>query len=216
MENKIKLKWIKSGIICGYLTLIVYPVMIMVDLLVQFALVLAASFGILLIIASIGLYKFMSLHKNSVSLQLGALFNIIASAVVVMMFTIQLGLFSEGKKAGDEIPKEVKSYVFKTANLTQMSLDVVWDIFLSIGTILFAINMLSHPKLGKIIGGVGIILAAGLLVLNIKVFPMPPAESGSVDLGPFVALWYFAVTILMTISFRWARESLQISETVSE
>jgi hypothetical protein len=209
MENSIKLKWIKTGIICGFLTAVVFPVMILTDLSVQLALALAASFGILLLLASIGLYKFISIHKISLSLQLGALLNIIASAVIIMMITIQLGLFSEGKKGGEEIPKEVKSYVFKTVNLTQMSLDVVWDIFISLGTILLALNMLKHPKLGVIIGGIGILLGAGLLILNILTFPIPPGEAGLVDLGPFVALWYLAVTIMMTISLKWAKESLQ-------
>lgn len=213
MENNITMKWIKLGIICGYLTVIVFPIMIFADLSIKPALVLAASFGILFMIASIGLYKFISLSKNTVSLQLGTLFNIIGCAIVVMMLTVQLGLFSEGKKAGEEVPKEVKTYVFRTVNLTQMSLDVAWDIFISLGTLLLAINMLSHKRLGKIIGIVGILLGAGLFVLNINSFPIPPAESGSIDLGPFAALWYFAVTIMMTLSLKWVRESLQIPGT---
>ena len=204
--DSIKFKWIKTGIICGYLTLIVYPIMILVDLSVQFALVLASSFGILFLIASIGLYRFISLYKNSVSLQLGVLFNIIGCSIVVMMFTVQLSLFSEGKNYGQEIPKEVKTYVFKTANLTQLSLDVAWDIFISLGTILLALNMLSHPRLGKIIGGIGIILGTGLLFLNIYSFPIPPGESGLIDLGPFTALWYLAVTVMMTVSLKWVNE----------
>ena len=210
--DSIKLKWIKTGIICGYLTVIVFPVMLFVDLPVQLTLTLAASFGILLLIASVGLYHFISLNENSLSLQLGALFNIIAAAVVVIMFTVQLGLFSEGKTYGQDVQKEVKTYVFKTANLTQMSLDVVWDIFISLGTILFALSMLSHPKLGKIIGGVGILIGIGLLVLNIYTFPIPPGEAGLIDLGPFTALWYLAVTIMISISFGWAKESLQKAE----
>jgi len=206
MENKNILKWIKTGIICGYLTLIVYPVMILVNLSVQFALVLASSFGILFLIASIGLYRFISLYKNSVSLQLGVLFNIIGCSIVVIMLTVQLGLFSEGKNYGQEIQKEVKTYVFKTANLTQLSLDVAWDIFISLGTILLALNMLSHPRLGKIIGGIGIILGMGLLFLNIYSFPIPPGESGLIDLGPFTALWYLTVTVMMTVSLKWVNE----------
>jgi hypothetical protein len=213
MENKIKYSWIKTGIVCGFLTAIVFPVMAFVDLPVQLTFTLAASFGIFLIIASIGLYHILSIHKNSMSLQLAGLFNIIAGTVVVLMFTVQLGLFSEGKNYGEDVQKEVKTYVFKTVNLTQLSLDVVWDLFISLGTILFAFNMLSHPKLGKIIGGIGILLGAGLLILNIYTFPIPPGEAGSIDLGPFVALWYLAVTIMMAISLRWVRESLQVPET---
>lgn len=206
MDN-LKHKWIITGIICGFLTVIVFPVMVFVDLPVQLTLTLAAGFGILLLIASIGLYHFISIHKNSVALQLGVLFNIIASSIVVMMFTVQLGLFSEGKNYGPDIQKEVKTYVFKTTNLTQLSLDVAWDIFISLGTILIAISMMPHPRLGKAIGIIGIAIGTGLLVLNIYTFPIPPGEAGLVDLGPLTALWYFAVTIMVTVSLGWVKES---------
>ena len=205
----LKLKWIKTGIICGFITVFVFPAMILLDLPVQFALTLAASFGILLLISSIGLYHFISLNKNSVTLQLGVLFNIIASSVVVLMITVQLGLFSGIKAYGQDVQPEVKTYVFKTTNLTQLSLDVAWDIFISLGTILLAVSMLSHPRLGKIIGGAGIIIGAGLLVLNIYTFPIPPGEAGLIDLGPFTALWYLAVTIMISLSIPWVKESLQ-------
>ena len=214
MGNNITQKWVKLGITCGYLTVIVFPIMVLIDLGVQLALVLAASFGILFLIASIGFYRFISLHKNSVSLQLGVLFNIIACSIVVMMLTVQLGLFSEGKNYGQDIQKDVKTYVFKTVNLTQLSLDVAWDIFISLGTILLALNMLTHPRLGKIIGGIGILIGAALLIFNIYTFPIPPGESGLIDFGPFAAIWYLAVTIMMTVSLKWVKEVLHQGKPV--
>ena len=206
MNKSIKIKWIKTGIICGFLTTIIFPAMAFLDLPVQFLLAIAASFGILLIISSIGLYYFISLHKNSVSLQLAVLFNIIAGSIVVMMFTVQLGLFSKGKVTEYEIPKEIKSYAYGLNNLTQLSLDVAWDIFISLGTILFALNMFSHPKLGRVIGITGILMGLGLLFINIYTFPLPPGEEGFIDLGPFTALWYLAVTLMITIGLKWANE----------
>ena len=124
------------------------------------------------------------------------------------MFTVQLGLFSEGKTYGNDVPKEIKNYVFDTANLTQLSLDIAWDIFISLGTVLLALNMLSHPKLGKIIGAAGILLGISLLVLNLYSFPVPPGETGSIDLGPFTLLWYLAVTIMNTVGYKWAKEKI--------
>jgi hypothetical protein len=211
MKN-LKLKWIKTGIICGFLTAIVFPAMIFADLPVQLTLTLGATFGILLLIASIGLYHFISIHKDTVALQLATLFNIIAGSVVVLMITVQLGLFSEGKNYGQDVQKEVKTYVFKTVNLTQLSLDVAWDIFISLGTILFSLSMLRHQRLGKILGSIGIILGAGLLVLNIYTFPVPPGDAGLIDLGPFTAQWYLAVTIMLLLSVPWAKEALQKTE----
>jgi len=203
MNISIQKTWIKTGMISGFITLIVYPVMLLVSLPVQLTLVLACSFGFLFMIASIGLYYFISLNKKNVSLQLGVLFNIIATAVVTMMFTIQLALFQTKLSSGIDITKEMKNYIFQFPNTIQMGLDVVWDIFLGVGTILLAINMFRHPRLGKIFSITGIIIALALLIFNIYSFPIPPAESGSIDLGPLAALWYLAVTIRIAMSFKW-------------
>jgi len=208
MEQKLKLQWIKTGVISGLLTFIVYPLMTLVDLPVQFTLLLAFSFGILFMLASIGLYNFISIESKTAVLHSALMFNIIACTVVVMMFTIQLALFSEGKYTGSDASKELSKHIFHMVNLVQLSLDVVWDIFISLGTILFAISMFKHPRLGKIIGVIGILLGAALLFNNIYYFPIPPAESGSIDFGPFVTLWYLAVTIMMLRSLKWAKEIL--------
>jgi zinc transporter ZupT len=109
MEKINNLKWIRTGIICGYLTVIVYPLMMIFDLPVQLTLTLAVSFGILLLVASIGIYHFIKMNKKTVSAQLGVLFNIIAASIVVLMLTVQLGLSSEGKNAGQDIQKKLRS-----------------------------------------------------------------------------------------------------------
>ena len=208
-------KWIKTGIVCGFLTVIIYPSMLFLDLPVQFTLIMACSFGIFFMIASIGLYHFIAINKKTVSLQLGVLFNIIACSVVVMMFTIQLALVSVKQNDGIVIQKEIMNYVFHTLNTIQLSLDVVWDIFLSLGTILLAMNMIPHPKLGKVIGIIGMILAAGLLVLNISTFPIPPGEAGLIDLGPITALWYLAVTIMIALRMKWVSEKSALKPEIA-
>jgi hypothetical protein len=209
MEPSTQKTWIKAGIICGFITMVVYPTMLFISLPVQLTLVLACSFGFLLMIASIGLYQFISLNKKTVSLQLGVLFNIIAAAVVVMMFTIQLALFQSNQNPGFEITKEMKNYIFQFPNTIQLALDVVWDIFLGVGTVLLAVNMFNNPRLGKILSISGILIALALLVLNISAFPVPPAESGSIDLGPLAALWYLAVTIRIAASLKWVDEKVK-------
>lgn len=197
--------WIKTGMICGFITLAVYPVMIFLSFPVQITLVLACLFGFMFMIASLGLYQFISLNSKSVSLQLGVLFNIIGCSVVTMMFTIQLALFQKKLSSNIEAAKEMKNYIFQLSNTIQLGLDVVWDIFVGVGTVLLAANMFRHPRLGKIFSITGIIIALALLVLNIYTFPIPPAESGSIDLGPLVALWYLAVTIRIAMSFKWVK-----------
>jgi hypothetical protein len=107
------------------------------------------------------------------------------------------------QNTGIEITKEMKTYLWQIPNTIQLGLDVVWDIFLGVGTILLSLNMFRHPRFGKIISITGIIIALALLSLNIYSFPFPPAESGLIDLGPLTALWYLAVTIQIARSFKW-------------
>lgn len=34
-------------------------------------------------------------------------------------------------------------------------------------------------------------------------FPTPPADAGSVDLGPLMGLWGLAVTINILVKYKW-------------
>jgi hypothetical protein len=215
MNQKLRLQWVKTGITSGLATFIVYPVMILVDLPVQFTLILAFLFGIFFMLASVGLYNFISANSKSAVLQSALLFNIIGCTVVVMMFTIQLALFSKLKYTSADASKELIKYIFSLTNLVQLSLDVVWDMFISLGTVLFAISMFGHPKLGRIIGSIGILAGGALMFNNIYTFPIPPAEAGSIDFGPIVALWYLAVTIMMIRSFKWFKETVAIAQISS-
>jgi hypothetical protein len=209
MNPNLSFQWVKTGISCGLATFVVYPLMIFVELPVQFTLLLTFLFGILFMLASIGLYHFISSFKKTTVVQTALLFNIIGCTVVVMMFTIQLALFSKAKYISGDASNDLIKYIFSLTNLVQLSLDVVWDMFISLGTILFAFSMFKHPKLGMIIGSIGILSGAALLFNNIYTFPIPPAEADSIDFGPLVAMWYLAVTVMMIKSFKWYREALK-------
>ncbi len=215
METSVQKNWIKTGMVSGFLTVIIYPVMIFVSVPVQLTLVFANSFGFFFIIASLGLYHFISINRRTVSSQLGVIFNIIGCSVMTMMLTIQLALFQLKATSSIDATKEMKNYIFQFPNTIQLGLDVVWDIFVGVGTILLALNMFRHPRFGKIFGISGALITLALLVLNIYSFPIPPAESGSIDLGPLVALWYLAVTIRIAMSFKWVNEKLNTAPEAS-
>ncbi len=203
MENNTTRTWVKTGVVFGLLVTVIYPSMLFISFPSQITLVLAFGFSVSLAIASIGLYRFLSLNKTSVSLQIGVLFNIIACSVVFIMFALQISLFSDELSKNLSVPKETSAYVSHLLNITQLTLDVVWDMFFSVGTFLLALNMMKHPRLGKIFGGLGILLSLMLFTLNVYTFPFPPGESGLIDAGPFVSLWYLAVTIRIITSFKW-------------
>ena len=68
--------------------------------------------------------------------------------------------------------------------------------------------MLEHPRFGRIFGWTGMTTAVLLLAFNLYTFPMPPANSELIDLGPLVGLWYLVVSLQALRSLKWAREEL--------
>jgi len=82
------------------------------------------------------------------------------------------------------------------------------DVYIALGTAFFAWAMWSHPRLGRGFAISGILLAVLLLAFNLFSFPEPPGENNLIDLGPFVGLWYLAVTIQMWRSLSWVRQAL--------
>jgi hypothetical protein len=68
--------------------------------------------------------------------------------------------------------------------------------------------MLTHPRFGKILGGLGALLAILLLGFNLYTFPIPPANANLIDFGPFVGLWYLIISIQTLRSLKWAEREL--------
>jgi hypothetical protein len=103
-------------------------------------------------------------------------------------------------EADTDAAKELLRTAWRAVNRVQYLIDVAWDVFISVGALLVAVAMLRHPNFGKIWGGLGILAAGLLLILNLYTFPYAPAESGSIDLGPALALWVFAVYVRLILT----------------
>jgi hypothetical protein len=205
-------RWIRLGAICGPLAILTYAVLILVPLPNFWGMLLVSAFGPLLGLASVGLYHFMALARKTMTLQIAVAANIIAIAIVTTMLIVQMSLNIRMERAIAKVsdPSVIESLkaIWRGVDSVQLGMDVAWDVFGVLGALLFAINMLWHPRLGKIIGMLGIVLALGLFVFNIYTFPTPPAEANLLDLGPLVALWYVVVSIMILFSLGWARKRL--------
>lgn len=169
-------------------------------------LVLAFAFGPLLSVSFLGLYRYMAPHRDGPILQVGALFGVIAGVLVTTMLVIQVGnnvVLEQGLAETDtDAAKELVRTAWRAVNRVQYLVDIVWDIFICLAAILIGIAMTRHPRFGMIWGGLGILAAGLLLFLNLYTFPFAPAESGSVDLGPALALWIFAVYVRLLLLTR--------------
>jgi hypothetical protein len=199
-NNNPVLNWINIGIICGLLVGIIYPMLQFISNLIL-GVILAASMGILLSLASVGLFYFIQIYKKLIAAKIALVSNIIAGALLTQMFLVQLAI----KSSKPEIIDESTKWIWKTINHVHYGLDVAWDIYIFLGTILFAISIFRHPKLGKIFSITGILISLLMIVTNIISFPIPPAAN-YFDFGPFIGLWYFAITIKIMFSKKWVRQ----------
>lgn len=196
-KEGLELQWIKLGGIFGVAAIVDYVVAVAVPLPDRASTVLIVCFGPLLSLASYGLYRLLLLNRNSISLQIAPVSNALAGALLTAMLLVQLSVRDGGRGSLDD-------FLWTKLRRVDLGLDVAWDVYICIGTFLFAWNMLNHPRFGRIFGGVGLALAAGLAVLNLATFPTPPGDAGLIDLGPLVALWYAAVSVQMLRSSHWA------------
>lgn len=183
------------GAVAGLATCVVYPLIVFGPMPDGAKVVLASVMGPLLGIASWGLRQFLILDRPTTTADLGALGNALAGLVLTAMFLVQaaVGMRVEGRPGLE-------------AEAVWLGLDVAWDVYLGLGTLLLASSMFRHPRLGPFVAGTGVLVAVGLLVLNLATFPVPPGNAGLVDLGPVVGLWYLVVTVMVLRSLAWARQ----------
>ncbi len=200
-DRELTLQWIKLGGIFGLAAVAAFVIISAVSLPDNANAAFAACFGPLLSLASYGLYRLLALYRKTVSLQIAVVSNAIAGALVTAMLMVQVAVRSGGRGSLD-------AFVWTKFRRVDLGLDVAWDVYIVLGTFLLAWNMLRHPRFGRIFGGIGLLLAAGLGVLNLATFPTPPNSAGLVDLGPLCGLWYAVVSIQVLRSYRWAQTQL--------
>lgn len=196
--------WIKLGIISGLLVSVIYPSLILVPMPMIIQVILMMAWGPLLGLSAVGSYYFLALHKRTISLQIAVISQIIAGVLVTTMLLVQYAL----NLSKPELIDPASEWAWTSLNNMQLGIDVAWDVFLFLACILFAINMFNHPKFGKIFSLSGIMISVLLITFNIMTFPTPPAEAGSVDLGPILGLWGLAVTINILVKYKWVDSKL--------
>jgi hypothetical protein len=201
MVDLAEIRWIKTGVVAGLCASLFYPVLLFAPL----PLVATAAFGALLGpaigIGSMGLRQLIRLHAESVAAALGAIHNVLAGCLFAAMVLVQLAVragVSDSMGSGELVG-------------VWLGLDVAWDTYIGLGTIFFAWAMLGHPRFRWPFAVPGFALGLLVLLLNLHTFPSPPAEAGSVDVGPFVGLWYLAATVRAWGSLGWARKKLRQS-----
>jgi len=197
-ESDLTKSWIKLGIVAGLLVSFIYPSLMFIPMPSVLQVFLIMAFGPLLGLASVGLYYFITLDKKTLSSTVAVISNIIAGVLITSMLLVQIAIRSSKPDSFDISSK----WAWKSLNQVHLGLDIAWDVYIFLGTFLFAISMFRNPKFGKIFSAIGIVISLLLIIFNAISFPAPPGDSGLIDLGPFVGLWYFAATVIMIVNFK--------------
>jgi hypothetical protein len=151
------------GALTGAATVAVYTMISLDPGKGMIAVVLSTAMGPLLLIASWGLREFVTLDRRRLTADLGAAANGLAGALVTASLLVQLAI----KDRTDDPSEELKA--------VWLGLDAAWDVYIGLGTVLFALSAYRHPRLGRVVGASGLGIGVLLIVLNLIEFqPHPP------------------------------------------
>jgi hypothetical protein len=172
-------------------------------------------FGPMLVIGSYGFYHYFKLQgQQSVLLEIGRLFMVLAGAMVCLMGTMQAVSREHFDLLGIMYPPETASEAvrmgFRGANSIQSGADLAWDTFIYIGTFFNGLFMLTQPKVWRLLGGFAAVFGPLGLILNYSVWPANPGNAGLVDIGPLVGTWYLAACIYLLAQYKKMRLSTNL------
>ncbi|MCL0049424.1 hypothetical protein M1N13_03955 [Dehalococcoidia bacterium] len=202
-DGRLARKWIVIGTLAGLLGAAAYFIGITAFVPGWLSLLFVFAFGPLLSLGFIGIYFFFGLHKKSVALQASVVFGVIAGTINNMMLVFYRALYLT-------IPTEARPGLglsWEGVHMVQEGLEMSWDIYLSVASILLGIAMLSHPRFGKIWGGITMALFAAHVAVRLWAFPIGPA-GGLIYLGPVSAVWYVVILIRVLSSLKWVDQRL--------
>jgi len=136
------------------------------------------------------------------------LFLVVAFVLFTVMVVVQqmVGLQFQQflAQAPDPASTQALRVVYRGVNLVQLGLDVSFDIFYCLGVIALGATVYQHPSFGRLVGGLGIVSGAALLMINLAAFPKVPVEVGLVDVGPVTGLWWL---LLIGLQIRRRRQN---------
>jgi len=190
------------GAIIGFILLFFYISLAsnLINYPTNLAIFLLLMLGPAAIFGMVSIYRFLCREKDYLIAELGKVFGIVAFSIWVCVMCIQQGsrIYFKEYLYADAVQADLEIYkmVYQGVNTVQFTMDIAFDIFYCLLIILYSILMIKDRFFGKLIGIYGLLTGTGLLVLNLWTFPLPPAESGLIDLGPFTGIYWVIVIIL--------------------
>ncbi len=167
-------------------------------------LVAISGFPMLGIVFSYALYHFVAAERNGAANQLGFVFAVTAFAMLMAMIFAQLAIVAGIADYTRDIDPVTARAMRRSLRLIDLGLDVAWDFLIGTGLVCWGLAMRKRSGLGMgwAIPCVG--FGVALIGLNASTFPIPPANHGLFDIGPFIAIFMLALAIRVALLGRRA------------
>ena len=95
--------------------------------------------------------------------------------------------------------------------MIDLGLDVAWDLLGGVGLVCWGLAIRKRSGFGPGWGIPAALFGVALIILNVSTFPIPPGNSGLVDIGPLVGLFMAALFARLAILGRRQRARLNIA-----
>ncbi len=191
-------RFLIATLISGLLTNFCYATA-MVDLAPSpIRLICFLAFGPLLVVAATGIRTYFSINSHSHVLDLACLFLVIGASLFTLMAAMQSAVYSR-IDFYNNLPdaSEIWQPARVMADAVQLGADVAWDFFFFSGMILLGLATYGRPTVGRPLSVAGVAIGLFGLLFNLGTFPIPPNQSGLIDVGPLSGLWFLILTIVM-------------------
>lgn len=195
--------WMRSGI-AGMLAVACYILAITLpwpetQFGISASLVVVSAWPILSIIYSYGLYSFIAAQKQSTANRFALVFAITGFTTVLAMIVVQLAIGASFADIAKDLDEQTAQALRRGLRMVDLGLDVAWDML--IGTALIFLGIAMRRRAGLGIGWAipSIVLGVALVGLNAATFPLPPADGGLFDIGPFIGLFVMALAAWLTV-----------------
>ena len=174
------------GAITGIAGILIYLMIVFVKLPSPIVFLLAILFPLCLLIFFYSLKEYTAFRSENLFNRLAFLFALMACQTLALMLAIQIGVDAGLEKQSALYKHQSFASMLR---LIDLGLDVAWDVLISMSMLFWTLALWKINEL-KWWGLVNGLLGAGLLILNLLTFPVPPADAGLFDLGPVISLFW--------------------------
>ncbi|HBS28999.1 MAG TPA: hypothetical protein DEB06_06015 [Phycisphaerales bacterium] len=166
---------------------------------------LSFALGPLMALGSYAGARALTLQRRNLAAELGGVAGVIAGAMHNAMMVVQQTMFAFAGRAiraaeSDEAREALRT-AYRATNSVQLGLDIAWDGLIGVSTALFGVALLKWGRKSAAYGVLGVLVALAFYSNNMVTFPTPPADGGSIDLGPLAGFWFLGFGIILWFRF---------------